>query len=170
MSSTPSRAGSGFTAAVLTVSDSSARGQREDASGPAVVALLQQHGFEVVATATVADESIGIENMLIRFADHANLVVTTGGTGVGPRDVTPEATRSVCDRLVDGIPERMRAESSRKTPFAALSRSLCGIRGASLVLNLPGSPAGATESLAAVIDILPHALDLVRGKTAHVSN
>ncbi|HVP43304.1 MAG TPA: molybdopterin-binding protein, partial [Terriglobales bacterium] len=91
-------------------------------------------------------------------------------TGVAERDVTPEATRAVCDRLVDGIAERMRAEGAKKTPLAALSRGLCGTRGRSLVLNLPGSPGGATESLAAVIDLLPHALELLRGKTAHAKS
>ncbi len=169
MSSTPSgRApGAGYTAAVLTVSDSAAHGRRQDASGPAVVALLERHGFRIVATEIVPDESITIENALVRLANHAALVVTTGGTGVAPRDVTPDATRSVCDRLVEGIAERMRAESARKTPFAALSRAVCGICGTSLILNLPGSPAGATESLASVLELLPHALDLIHGKTGH---
>jgi molybdenum cofactor synthesis domain-containing protein len=94
-------------------------------------------------------------------------VVTTGGTGLAARDVTPEATQSVCDRLVPGIGERMRAEGAKRTPFAALSRSVCGTRGSSLILNLPGSPRGAVDALSSVIDLLPHALDLLRGKTAH---
>jgi molybdenum cofactor synthesis domain-containing protein len=118
----------------------------------------------------VPDERLKIEAAIKRMAKQAQLVVTTGGTGVAPRDVTPEATRAVCDRLVDGIAERMRAEGSKKTPLAALSRGACGIRGRSLVLNLPGSPTGATESLAAVVGLLPHALELLQGKTAHAES
>jgi molybdenum cofactor synthesis domain-containing protein len=94
-------------------------------------------------------------------------VVTTGGTGIAPRDVTPEATQSVCERLVEGIAEQMRIQGMRKTRYAALSRALCGVRGTSLILNLPGSPRGAVESLEAVIDLLPHALELIAGNTAH---
>jgi molybdenum cofactor synthesis domain-containing protein len=156
-----------MTAAVITVSDSSHKGTRDDKSGPAVVAALKMKGFEVVATQVVPDARPKIEAAIKKLAKQAQLVVTTGGTGVAPRDVTPEATRAVCDRLVDGIAERMRAEGAKKTPLAALSRGLCGTRGRSLVLNLPGSPAGATESLAAVIELLPHALELLQGKTAH---
>ena len=155
------------TAAVLTVSDSSAAGQREDCSGRMVRDALERHDFEVVAAEIVADERNRIESALVRLSSLAQLVVTTGGTGIAPRDVTPEATRAVCDRLVDGIAERMRAEGTKKTPMAALSRAVCGIRGGSLILNLPGSPKGACESLEAVMTILPHALDLVVGKTAH---
>ncbi len=156
-----------MTAAVITVSDSSHKGTRADRSGPAIVAALRGHGFEVVATEVVPDERRKIEAAIKRLAKQAQLVVTTGGTGIAERDVTPEATRAVCDRLVDGIAERMRTEGAKKTPLAALSRGLCGTRGRSLVLNLPGSPAGATESLAAVIELLPHALELLQGKTAH---
>ncbi len=156
-----------MTAAVVTVSDSASHGRRADTSGPAVAAALEAKGFRIVAREMVPDESTAIENALVRLTERARLVVTTGGTGVAVRDVTPEATARICDRLVEGIAERMRAEGARKTPLAALSRALCGIRGSSLVLNLPGSPAGATESLAAVIDLLPHALDLLAGKTAH---
>jgi molybdenum cofactor synthesis domain-containing protein len=156
-----------MTAAVITVSDSSAQGRRADASGPAVAAALEAKGFRIVAREVVPDEGTAIENALVRMASRARLVVTTGGTGVAARDVTPEATQRVCDRLVEGVAERMRAESAKQTPFAALSRGLCGIRGASLILNLPGSPAAAAESLAAVIDLLPHALDLLAGKTEH---
>ena len=154
-------------AAVLTVSDSVAIGSRVDASGPAVMAALEQAGFTVSAREIVPDERAVIEAAIKRLAGKADLVVTTGGTGVAQRDVTPEATRAVCERLVDGVAERMRSESARKTPLAALSRGVCGICGKSLVVNLPGSPAAATESLAAVIGILPHALELLRGKTEH---
>ncbi len=156
-----------MTAAVITVSDSSHEGARTDKSGPAVVAALRDRGFEVVATQVVPDVRAKIEAAIKKLARQAQLVVTTGGTGVAPRDVTPEATRAVCDRLVEGIAERMRAEGAKKTPLAVLSRGVCGTRGRSLVLNLPGSPAGATESLAAVIELLPHALELLQGKTAH---
>ncbi len=156
-----------FTAAVLTVSDSSAQGRREDLSGPALAAALQQAGFRVVARNLVKDDQPDIEVALMELCHQAQLVVTTGGTGVAERDVTPEATRSVADRIVDGIAERMRAEGAKKTPFAVLSRGVCAVRGRSLILNLPGSPAAATDSLAAVIQILPHALELLAGKTSH---
>ena len=156
-----------MTAAVLTVSDSAAQGTRADASGPAVAAALQRKGFSVVATKIVADERDAIEAALIEMSAVARLVATTGGTGLAPRDVTPEATRAVCDRVVEGLAERMRSEGVRVTPLAALSRGVCGIRGRGLILNLPGSPKGATESLAAVMDLLPHALEILDGKTRH---
>jgi len=156
-----------MTAAVLTVSDSVALGSRVDASGPAVAAALEAAGFRVAAREIVPDERPVIEAAIRRLADQASLVVTTGGTGVAARDVTPEATRAVCDRVVEGVSERMRTQGANKTPLAALSRGVCGIRGTTLVLNVPGSPAAATESLGAVLDTLPHALELLRGKTQH---
>ena len=155
------------TAAVLTVSDSSARGERADISGPATADLLRDSGFDVTHQEVVADEQAAIEAALIRLSEQAQLVVTTGGTGIAARDVTPEATRAVCSKLIDGIPERMRAEGATQTPFAMLSRGVCGMRGRSLILNLPGSPSGAVESLRAVLHILPHAIDLLAGKTGH---
>ena len=156
-----------MTAAVLTVSDSAARGEREDLSGPATAELLRKHGFEVVAQRVVADEQPAIEAALVDLAGLAQLVVTTGGTGIAERDVTPEATRAVCSRLIEGIPEKIRAAGLEKTRYAVLSRGVCGVRGKTLILNLPGSPKGAAESLQSVIDILPHVIDLLAGKTGH---
>jgi molybdopterin adenylyltransferase len=156
-----------FTAAVLTISDSSAIGRRDDLSGPAVRAALEAKGFKVVAGSVTKDDQTNIEVTLMEMCHQAQLVVTTGGTGIAERDVTPEATRSIADKIVDGISERMRSEGAKTTPLAALSRGVCAVRGKSLILNLPGSPSAATESLAAVIDILPHALELLAGKTEH---
>jgi molybdopterin adenylyltransferase len=155
------------TAAVLTVSDSCFRGEREDISGPSVAKALERRNFQVVAQSIVADERDAIQQKLIELCLSSRLVITTGGTGIAPRDITPEATVAVCDRLVEGIAEHMRSEGMRKTRFAALSRAVCGIRGISLILNLPGSPTGAVESLEAVIDLLPHALQLIAGDTRH---
>jgi molybdenum cofactor synthesis domain-containing protein len=154
-------------AAVLTVSDSCSRGERVDLSGPAVAEALGRRNFQVVVRSVVADERAAIQEKLIELCRSARLVVTTGGTGIAPRDVTPEATSAVCDRLIEGIAEQMRIQGTQKTRFAALSRAVCGVRGTSLILNLPGSPAGAIESLDAVMDLLPHALELIAGKTAH---
>jgi molybdenum cofactor synthesis domain-containing protein len=156
-----------LTAAVLTVSDSSARGQRGDVSGPAVSAILQRNHFTVLRGEIVEDDAAAIKAALIRLASQARLVVTTGGTGIAERDVTPEATRAVCERLLEGVAERMRFEGAKRTPFAALSRAICGVRGSSLILNLPGSPGGATESLEAVVELMPHALRLLSGDTSH---
>jgi len=154
-------------AVVVTVSDTCARGEREDLSGPAVAQLLQKLNFNVVAREVVPDDLIQIQNLLIRLAREVRFVVTTGGTGIAARDVTPEATVAVCDRLLPGVSERMRSEGEKKTPFAALSRAVCGVRGKCLILNLPGSPTGAVESLEAVAGLIPHAIDLLAGKTEH---
>jgi len=162
-SSTPDR----VTAAVLTVSDSCSRGEKPDLGGPAVVQALERHNFKIILRGVVADDQSAIQEKLIEFCRSARLVVTTGGTGIAPRDVTPEATRAICDRLVEGIAEQMRVTGVSKTRFAVLSRAVCGVRGTSLILNLPGKPAGAVESLESVADLLPHALDLLAGKTGH---
>jgi molybdenum cofactor synthesis domain-containing protein len=156
-----------LTAVVLTVSDSSSRGEREDLGGPAVAASLEKHSFRVVAREVVPDDQATIRDALMRLCAQADIVVTTGGTGIAPRDVTPEATREVCDRLIEGIAERMRFEGSKSTKFAALSRAVCGVRGQSVILNLPGKPSGAVESLEAVVDLIPHVLRLLRGDTRH---
>jgi molybdopterin adenylyltransferase len=156
-----------LTAAVLTVSDSSARGERSDLSGPAVAGALGKAGFSVVATEIISDEQALIQQAIVRLVAKARLVVTTGGTGIAKRDVTPEATRAVCERLLEGVAEQMRFEGGKKTRFAALSRGICGMRGESVILNLPGSPAGAVDSLNAVIDLMPHSLQLLICNTKH---
>lgn len=152
-------------AGVLTVSDLGAAGRREDESGARLKAVLAEKGWTVAASAVVPDEAAVLQRTLAVWSDEQRLplIVTTGGTGVGPRDVTPEATRRVLDREVPGLAELMRLEGLKKTPLAALSRSLAGFRGPTLILNLPGSPKGAEESLRAVIDLVPHALSIARG-------
>ncbi|MBV9572824.1 MAG: MogA/MoaB family molybdenum cofactor biosynthesis protein [Acidobacteriales bacterium] len=162
-SSTPER----ISAAVLTVSDSCSRGERRDLSGPAVSAILAQGGFDISAQEIVPDEKIAIHQAILRLADTARVVITTGGTGIADRDVTPEATQETCSRMLPGIPERMRIEGARKTPFAALSRGVCGVCKKSVVLNLPGSLPGAVDSLSSVIELLPHIVQLLNGNTTH---
>lgn len=153
----------GYRAAVITVSDKGFCGQREDLSGPALKALLEEKGYEVVYTSIVPDEKAMIEAELIRCCDAQRipLILTTGGTGFSPRDITPEATKAVIERETPGIPEAMRAESLRITPRGCLSRSAAGIRGGSLIINLPGSPKAAKENINAVIDALDHGLAML---------
>jgi len=155
------------TAAVLTVSDGVAGGSRDDRSGPAIGDRLREAGFDVLATDVVADERAAIEAALRALSRRVALVVTTGGTGLGPRDVTPEATRAVIEREVPGLAEAMRAAGRASTPAADLSRGVAGSIGATLVVNLPGSERGAVESLGVVLDAIPHAVDLLGGRTAH---
>ena len=153
-----------FTAAVITVSDKGSRGEREDTSGPALCRMLKEAGWEVVYTALVPDEKDMIQRELKICADEKNvaLALTTGGTGFSPRDVTPEATRELVDRLCPGIPEAMRAESMRITPHACLSRETAGIRGGTLIVNLPGSRKASTENLSAVLMPLRHGVETLR--------
>ena len=152
-----------LTAKVITVSDRSFRGEREDLSGPAVKNLLERAGYEVGAVEVLPDEQPRIESALIRAADEEKLalIVTTGGTGFAPRDVTPEATIKVCEKLTPGIPEAMRAASMQITPKACLSRAAAGIRGTSLIINLPGSKKASAENILAVIDPVAHGLDML---------
>jgi molybdopterin adenylyltransferase len=152
-------------ARVITCSDASSRGEREDRSGPAVRAILEKNDYAVDAVMVVPDEIEMIANAITDATDDGiRLVVTTGGTGVAPRDVTPEATMRVCDRIVPGFGELMRMRSLEKTPMASLSRAQAATRGSALVVNLPGSETGACENLTAVLHLLPHALELLTGR------
>lgn len=158
----------GRRALVVTASDRAATGRRQDASGEAVAARLGELGFEV-DRALVADERRAIEAALVSGAEAHPLIVTTGGTGLTPRDVTPQATHAVLDYEIPGIAEAMRADGRRSTPFAALSRGVVGVRGRTLIVNLPGSPRGAVESLETVIPLLDHALETLAGPFDHAA-
>ena len=156
----------GYTAAVITVSDQGFRGERVDTSGPNLCEILKDRGFEVVYSALVPDESERIQAELRKCADALGiaLVLTTGGTGFSPRDITPEATLAVVERLAPGIPEAMRAESMKITPKGCLSRSVAGIRGRTLIINLPGSRKASAENILAVIDPVQHGLEILLGE------
>lgn len=155
-----------FRAAILTASDRGSRGEREDKSGKVIEEIVKGLGGEVVEYVMVPDDLESIKKQLMVFADQskAHLILTTGGTGLSPRDNTPEATLEVVDRLVPGMAEAMRAESLKKTPHAMLSRAVCGVRGGSLIINLPGSPKAVRECLEVVEPALPHALELLKGQ------
>ncbi|MBS1815372.1 MAG: MogA/MoaB family molybdenum cofactor biosynthesis protein [Acidobacteria bacterium] len=161
------------TAAILTISDRCFAGTQADLSGPALERSLHESGFLLVDRAIVPDEVAAIVDGLRTLAEEAALIVTTGGTGLAPRDVTPEATAQICTRFVPGLSEKMRRDGEAQTPLAALSRGLCGTftaqRGSALIINLPGSPAGAVASLESILGLLPHALDLLAGETAHAN-
>jgi len=155
-------------AAILTVSDRAARGERADRSGPALAVWLAEHSAIVVSTRILADDQTEIAAQLAAWADSGayDLILTTGGTGVSPRDRTPEATLGVLDCVIPGLAEAMRAESFKKTPHAALSRAVAGVRKQALIVNLPGSPAAAIENLAAVWPAISHAVDKIQGDTS----
>lgn len=154
--------------AILTLSDRSARGEREDASGPALARLIEAEGWSLTKQDLLPDDESAIRDRLRSWADSGeiDLILTTGGTGLAPRDVTPEATRAVIDRETPGLAEAMRAASLKLTPHAMLSRSITGIRKRTLILNLPGSPKGAVENLQVVLPVLPHAVQLLREDSA----
>ncbi len=151
--------------AILTVSDSCAQGQREDISGQEIKTMLDKDRFEIFEKKIVADNREAIANELKYFSDKAGIdvVLTTGGTGLGPRDVTPEATASVCERIVPGLSEIIRIRGWKKTESAVLSRGIAGIRNKTLIINLPGSPKGVRESLEIILDVLPHAVQMMLG-------
>lgn len=154
---------------ILVLSDASSRGVRADVSGPLVRELLEAQGWHVVSNEVLPDDLQLIRGRLVALtdADGCDAVVTSGGTGVGPRDFTPEATRAVMEKEIPGLAELMRAEGMKKTRRAALSRGIVGVRKGKLIVNLPGSPKGARESLESILDLLPHVVDLIQGRTVH---
>jgi len=160
---------SNIRAIVITVSDACSRGEREDTSGAALVQLLTELGAEIVDRKILSDDLDPLVQQLTDYAqrDDVNLIITTGGTGLGPRDNTPEATQQVIEREAPGIAEAIRVESLKATPMAMLSRAVCGVRSGTLIINVPGSPKAVRESFAVVAPIIPHAIDLLAGRTKH---
>ena len=156
-------------AVVLTISDACSRGERKDTSGAALAQLLTDLGATIVERKILSDELEPVAQTLLELADRSdvNLIITTGGTGLGPRDNTPEATQSIIEREAPGIAEAIRAESLKVTPMAMISRGVCGVRSETLIINLPGSPKAVKESFAVIAPVLSHALDLLAGKTTH---
>jgi molybdopterin adenylyltransferase len=156
-------------AKILVSSDASARGERQDLSGQALLELLEAHKWRVVASEILPDDQTRIRRRLDSWLaqDDCDVIFTTGGTGLSPRDVTPEATRAVIEKEIPGLAELIRAEGVKKTRRAALSRGLAGVGRGKIIINLPGSPRGARESLEAILDLLPHAIDITQGRTQH---
>ena len=158
-----------ISAVVITVSDACARGERHDESGDKLVELLNDIGAQIVSREVVSDDLFPLVELLKKHSEntHVNLIVTTGGTGFGPRDNTPEATKKIIEREAPGLSEAMRAESLKHTPMGMISRGVCGVRSGCLIVNLPGSPKAVTESFAVIRPVLPHVVDLLAGKTRH---
>jgi molybdopterin adenylyltransferase len=154
---------------ILVLSDTGSRGRREDLSGPAVRELLESRGWQVAALEVLSDDEGRIRDRLLKWTEsgQCDVVFTVGGTGLGPRDVTPEATRRVIEKEVPGLAELMRARGVESTPLASLSRAVAGTKRGTLIVNLPGSPRGARKSLESILDVLPHAIDQIQGRTGH---
>src|SRR4030067_2575372 len=155
-----------FTVAVLTLSDKGAKGKRKDESGPLIGKIIKKIGGKIISYDILPDEKALIKRKLLSLCNEVDLIITTGGTGLSPRDVTPEATLEVIDRQVQGIAEAMRSEGLKKTSRAMLSRAVAGVRGKSLIINLPGSPKAVKENLAVILDVIPHAIEKIKGDTS----